>query len=40
MIVNLPKTKIGEIFSYTLISSGLIICKHVPKKKGDSQANT
>jgi len=32
MLVNLPKTKIGEVFSYTLISSGLSICKHMPKK--------
>ena len=32
MLVNLPKTKIGEVFYYTLISSGLSICKHVPKK--------
>ena len=32
MLVNLPKTKIGEVFCYTLISLGLSICKHVPKK--------
>ena len=32
MLVNLPKTKIGEVYFYTLMSSGLRICKHVPKK--------
>ena len=33
MLVNLPKTKSSEVYSYTLMSSGLSTCKHVPKKK-------